>query len=117
MSALDELLERVKALPGAKRDEMAAAADAALGDRAWVPNVGPQTDAYFSLADETLYGGEAGGGKTDLLLGLPLTAHERSLVLRRSTRTLLSSSSAWRRSSDTATASMGNGSGGNSPAA
>ena len=45
---------------------------------AWVPNPGPQTDAYFSPADELFYGGQSGGGKTDLGLGLALTAHRRS---------------------------------------
>ncbi len=49
----------------------------------WVPNPGPQTDAYFSEADILLYGGEAGGGKSSLLLGLALTAHKRSLLMRR----------------------------------
>src|SRR5690348_3874359 len=50
---------------------------------AWVPNPGPQTQAFFSEADETFYGGEAGGGKTDLLVGLAVTEHQRSLLLRR----------------------------------
>jgi hypothetical protein len=49
----------------------------------WTPNPGPQTIAYFCEADELFYGGQAGGGKTDLGLGLALTAHKRSLVLRR----------------------------------
>jgi hypothetical protein len=49
----------------------------------WVPTVGPQTDAFNSRADELFYGGQAGGGKTDLGIGLSLTKHERSLVLRR----------------------------------
>jgi hypothetical protein len=35
------------------------------------------------VADELLYGGEAGGGKTDLLLGLAMMDHRRSLILRR----------------------------------
>jgi hypothetical protein len=48
----------------------------------WAPQEGPQTQAYFSLADELLYGGAAGGGKTDLLLGLAFTAHRRSLIFR-----------------------------------
>jgi hypothetical protein len=30
----------------------------------WVPNPGPQTDAYLSEADILLYGGQAGGGKS-----------------------------------------------------
>jgi len=29
----------------------------------WIPNPGPQTDAYFSKADCLLFGGEPGGGK------------------------------------------------------
>lgn len=49
----------------------------------WVPNTGPQTDAYFSEADELFYGGSAGGGKSDLILGLATTQHSQSLILRR----------------------------------
>ena len=38
----------------------------------WVPEPTnqPQSDAYHSKADLLLYGGAAGGGKSDLLLGL-----------------------------------------------
>lgn len=50
--------------------------------KVWVPQAGPQSDAYYSKAEETLYGGAAGGGKTDLLVGLALTAHQRSLIFR-----------------------------------
>lgn len=49
----------------------------------WKPFPGPQSMAYYSEADELLYGGMPGGGKSDLLLGLALTAHRRSLLLRR----------------------------------
>jgi hypothetical protein len=49
----------------------------------WLPNPGPQTDAYQSKADLLLYGGAAGGGKTDLLIGLALTRHTRSVIFRR----------------------------------
>ena len=51
--------------------------------RPWRPNPGPQTAAYECLADELLYGGQGGGGKSGLLLGLALTRHRRSLVMRR----------------------------------
>jgi len=44
---------------------------------------GPQTEACHTEADELFYGGQAGGGKTDLGIGLALTKHERSLMLRR----------------------------------
>ena len=42
----------------------------------WVPNVGPQTEAYNCEADELYFGGEVGGGKTDLGIGLATTVHE-----------------------------------------
>lgn len=44
--------------------------------------------AYLNDADETYYGGAAGGGKTDLLLGLATTAHRRSIIFRREYRQL-----------------------------
>jgi hypothetical protein len=49
----------------------------------WTPLPGPQTGAYHSQAGEVFYGGSAGGGKTDLLLGLALTAHRKSVIFRR----------------------------------
>lgn len=49
----------------------------------WLPNPGPQSDAYHSEADILLYGGAAGGGKTDLILGLALSQHQRTVVFRR----------------------------------
>lgn len=52
----------------------------------WNPNPGPQTEALRSPADELFYGGQAGGGKTDLIVGLSLTEHEKSLVLRRTNK-------------------------------
>ena len=52
-------------------------------DAWWIPRIGPQLLAYFHEADEIYYGGKAGGGKTDLLLGLSSNEHKRSLILRR----------------------------------
>lgn len=49
----------------------------------WRANSGPQSQAYLSDADELYYGGAAGGGKTQLAIGLALTAHIDSLILRR----------------------------------
>lgn len=51
--------------------------------RKWAPNPGPQTEAYHSKADCLLYGGEPGGGKSQLLLGLAFNCHQRSLIMRR----------------------------------
>ena len=82
-SALDELLERVGGLPPAAREEVRQTALQATAALPWVPNAGPQTEAFFCEADELFYGGQAGGGKSDLLIGLSLTAHLDSLILRR----------------------------------
>lgn len=49
----------------------------------WSPLPGPQTLALESEADELFYGGAAGGGKTDLLLGAALTRHRKSIIFRR----------------------------------
>lgn len=49
----------------------------------WQPLPGPQSLAYDCAADVVLYGGAAGGGKTDLALGKALTKHQRALILRR----------------------------------
>lgn len=43
----------------------------------------PQRQAFDCKADILLYGGAAGGGKTDLLIGLALTEHTRSIIFRR----------------------------------
>lgn len=80
---LDEVLRHYGALPKEGQEELAKAAIAATGHLRWIPNPGPQTDAYFSLADVLLYGGEPGGGKSQLILGLAFNCHERSLVMRR----------------------------------
>ena len=83
MSALDEVLARLKVLPEDEKRQFIAGATAQTRDMVWVPNPGPQEIAFFSEADETFYGGQAGGGKTDLAVGLAVTVHRRSLILRR----------------------------------
>jgi len=47
------------------------------------PDNEPQRLAYECQADELYYGGSAGGGKTDLLLGLAMTQHTKSIIFRR----------------------------------
>lgn len=82
-SLLDDLIGRIE---GMTPDDRKALVDMALqetADKHWLPLPGPQTEAYFSEADEVFYGGSAGGGKTDLGCGLAINEHERTLILRR----------------------------------
>jgi hypothetical protein len=73
VAAQQQLTAMRQALPGLKTAAIPL----------WNPLPGPQTIAYQTLADVTGYGGAAGGGKTDLALGLALLSHKRSLILRR----------------------------------
>lgn len=58
----------------------------------WEPNRGPQTAFLAATADEVLYGGAVGGGKTDAVLVWPLhRVHHplhRSIILRRERKRL-----------------------------
>ncbi len=82
-SVLDELLARVRAKPAVVRDRIAREARAATRHMRWVPNPGPQTQAYLSKADITLYGGQAGGGKSHLLVGWGVNEAENGIIFRR----------------------------------
>ena len=66
-------------------EEQAAALILAINkeERVWQPLPGPQTEAFFCEADELFYGGAAGGGKSDLVLGLSVTNHSKSVIFRR----------------------------------
>jgi len=70
-------------MPEDQLAQLVATATSAVGNRLWTPNIGPQSDAYFCEADELFYGGQAGGGKTDLVAGLAIEEHKKSLILRR----------------------------------
>ena len=93
---LDELVARLTQLPEKSRTEAIDLAVKSTATMAWVPNPGPQTQAFVCEADELFYGGEAGGGKTDLGIGLALTEHKRSLLLRRALRCPSACRSPWR---------------------
>jgi hypothetical protein len=79
----DDLMRVVKALSDADRLDL----DRLLteGLPRWMPQAGPQMAAFESPADILFYGGQAGGGKSDLLLGIALTAQEHSILFRRQT--------------------------------
>jgi hypothetical protein len=80
---LDEILERLRSVEPGDRQALAELVQGATSHCPWTPNPGPQAQAFACQADELFYGGQAGGGKTQLGLGLALTAHWHSLILRR----------------------------------
>ena len=83
MGALDDFVARYTGLPVQQQQQVAKDVYASTAGMKWVPNPGPQTDAYFSKADVLLYGGEPGGGKSQLILGLAFNCHKRTLLMRR----------------------------------
>lgn len=87
LKAVEALLENLRLTDPKKRAEIdQLPAIKAMLAKKWIPNPGPQTVAYNSPADELFYGGEAGGGKSDLLEGLALNEHNQSLLLRRTNK-------------------------------
>lgn len=80
MTGDDDLLN---ALPRLSPEELAEL-DGLLrvGSDIWAPLPGPQTLAFESKATVIGYGGAAGGGKTDLALGLSLLKHRKVGIFR-----------------------------------
>lgn len=82
-SLLDQLVERLTEETPERKANLIEMAKAATGHLKFIPNPGPQTDAFHCKADILLYGGAGGGGKSACLLGLALTQHRCSLIMRR----------------------------------
>lgn len=80
---LDDVIKVLAGLPAEEKAALSKQIMGTAGGLKWVPSPGPQSDAYYSKADILLYGGEPGGGKTSLLLGLAFNLHQRSFILRR----------------------------------
>ncbi len=83
MSGLEDVLKRLSALSEEDKKEVVASTLAATKDVRFVPNAGPQSEAWFSQADELFYGGAAGAGKSALLAGLAVERHKKSIIFRR----------------------------------
>jgi len=81
-SLLDEVMKKLSGMSPAEVAELEKDI-VKEAESIWLPTVGPQYTAYFHPANELLFGGSAGGGKSDLALGLAFTQHYRSLILRR----------------------------------
>src|SRR4051794_16272351 len=70
---LDELVARLTQLPEKSRTEAIDLAVKSTATMAWVPNPGPQTQAFLCEADELFYGGEAGVEKR--ICSFPIEGH------------------------------------------
>lgn len=85
--SLDNLLKeiegRLNELTPQQLEQLEKEQKEALGKMTWFPNPGAQTEAFLSEADELYYGGAAGGGKTALVCGLAVSAHQKSIIFRR----------------------------------
>lgn len=84
---IEELAELIGTLGEDDRNELEKII--AAETPVWVPLSGPQTEALESPADHLFYGGSAGGGKSDLLLGAALTSHQHSIIFRREATQLI----------------------------
>ena len=84
---IDEIAELFDYMTDEEKSEISAIMEKSLP--MWVPLPGPQTNAFESKADIIYYGGSAGGGKSDLLLGLALTQHKHSIIYRRQSTQLI----------------------------
>lgn len=82
-TTFDDILTALSGLDAPTRDATLSQAALATKGMRWLPNPGPQALAYFSEADCLLFGGEPGGGKSQLILGLAFNEHKRSLIMRR----------------------------------
>ena len=83
MNMLDDIIQRVAKLPQAEQDAVSQDAYDLTAGLKFVPNPGPQTDAYLSKAMVLLYGGQAGGGKTMLEIGWGVNEAESGIIFRR----------------------------------
>jgi hypothetical protein len=83
MSELLSHAEIIELLPFMREDEARLLDRLLSQESAWIPQPGPQLEAYLNPADELFFGGAAGGGKSDLILGLAAQEHHHSVIFRR----------------------------------
>lgn len=83
LSLLDEVAAKIGAMSPDDRQRLVEKVAPLKEKMRFVPLPGPQTEAYLSDADVLLYGGQAGGGKSYLLMGLSSQEHTRSIIFRR----------------------------------
>lgn len=84
MDGIDDPRAYVKALSVERRAELVRLLRPQLTAK-WLPDPRnePQLQAYYSDADLLLFGGAAGGGKSDLICGIALNSHQNSVIFRK----------------------------------
>lgn len=80
---IEDILTALSGMDESTRRAALQQAEVITQGKAFVPNCGPQTAAYFSEADVLLFGGSPGGGKTALEVGLALNEHHRVVIARK----------------------------------
>lgn len=83
MSLLDEVSAKLGVMSADDKAALVQQLTPLREKMRFVPLPGPQTEAYLSKADVLLYGGQAGSGKSFLLMGLASQEHTRSIIFRR----------------------------------
>lgn len=79
--SVDDVRKALAGLDDGERAELMRLLAASSRD-VWYSLPGPQSEARYSEADITGYGGAAGGGKTDLACGLSIVDHQTATIFR-----------------------------------
>lgn len=82
LNAAKDLPALLEGMPEAELREVAKAVKAQQGNRRFIPNPGPQTQALLSKAEIIGYGGAAGAGKSFLACGLA-EEHQHTIIFRK----------------------------------
>ena len=64
LNNVEETMAYLQGLDPEQKERIIASVEPYL-EKVWLPQPGPQADAFYHEADELLYGGAAGGGKSD----------------------------------------------------
>ncbi|MFZ9585579.1 MAG: hypothetical protein ACO280_11580, partial [Pseudohongiellaceae bacterium] len=78
-----DVLDLTRYLTPAEREELDALVAADMQSAVWRAQAGPQSLAFGCTADVLGFGGAAGGGKTDLMVGKALMQHQRAFIVRK----------------------------------
>lgn len=83
MSLLDEVVATLRGMPEKERVAFIDEIERGTAGLPWLPNAGAQAEAYLSKADVLLFGGRAGGGKSQLALGIGVNDAQTGIIFRR----------------------------------